>query len=167
MKKDSSRRRRLSTAALAFLLAGGGIAWVAEHVTVGVPQLHIQSSKGGFGVPVAVVSKNSRLDVIGREGDWLKVRTSDGKEGYIRQTALTARSLQPAANAALISAASSGATPTAASKGALEAETRNYASAKGLSTQGVETMMATHLSITPEEFEQFQREGAVGSFKPF
>jgi hypothetical protein len=142
----------MCTASLALVVAGGAIAWVAEQVVVGVNELRILSTKGGFGGSVGTVAKNTRLDVMGREGDWLKVRAPDGKEGYIRQTALAARSLQPASNAALVNATSSGATATAASKGALEAETRNYASAKGLNTQGVETMIATHLAITPEEY---------------
>jgi hypothetical protein len=162
----SRRRRRLCTACLVFLV-GGTIAWIAEQVIVGVPELRILSSKGGFGGSVTTVKKNAKLDVIAREGDWLKVRTPDGREGYIRRVALTARSLQPAANAALVNATSSGADATAASKGALEREAISYASSKGLSTQGVETMIATHLAITAEEFQQFEREGAVGSFKPF
>jgi hypothetical protein len=99
--------------------------------------------------------------VIGRQGDWLKVRTAGGQEGFIKEGALTARTLQPAVTFNVAGdASSSGVDPTAATKG-LEQDAWDWGNAKGYRTDGVERMIQTHRSITPEEFAAFAAEGGV------
>jgi hypothetical protein len=164
---DGRPRRLLGRAGLALLLtAGGGVALAAAvgQAVVGVSELQIRASKTGFGGSVAVVKQNDRLEVLADEGDWLKVRTPAGKEGYVKRAALSARSIQPAKIELAGDAGSSGAGASLATKG-LEPSAIEYARGKSLRTDGVRKMITIHESITPEEFEQFEKDGRVGSAK--
>jgi hypothetical protein len=145
------------------VLAGGGVALAAaEKVVVHVPELAIRPNTTAFGMPVETVKDSATLEVLSHEnGGWLKVRTSSGKEGYVKEAALTARSLAPAKSFAAGDAASSGTGAALATKG-LEQDTVKYASTNRYNTTGVVKMIATHESITPEEFIRFEQEGRVG-----
>jgi len=163
---DKGRRtRRLVRASLVLLLAGGGVAVAAEQIVVRVSAVQVRASKSGFGGIVGTLKQNDKVEVIAREGDWLKVRTPSGGEGYVKEGALSARSLAPAPAAfATGDARSSGAAASLATKG-LEQGALDYAASRNFRTDGVETMITTHRSITPEEFERFEQEGKVGSAK--
>lgn len=158
-----ARARRLRRLWLPLVLAGGGVALAAaEKVVVHVPELAIRPNTTAFGMPVETVKDNSTLEVLNREkGGWLKVRTDTGKEGYVKETALTARSLAPAKSFAAGDAASSGTGAALATKG-LEPEAVNYAATNRYNTTGVVKMIATHQSITAEEFIRFEQDGGVG-----
>jgi Bacterial SH3 domain len=154
-------RRRVLPACLALLLAAGCVAWALQQVTVKVPKLQIRKSVTNFGGIAAVAKQNETLEVLGRQGDWLKVRTAGGQEGFIKEAALTARTLAPSATFNVPGDAStSGADATAATKG-IEPAALDFGRAKGYSTDGVERMIQTHRSITPEEFAAFVAEGGI------
>lgn len=157
--RGGSRRRAVSVCVA--LLVAGCIAWAVQQVVVKVPKLQIRNSVTGFGGIAAVASENETLAVIGRQGDWLKVRAAGGQEGFIKEGALTVRTLQPAVTFNIAGdASSSGVDPTAATKG-LEPDAVVFANAKSYRTDGVERMIQTHRSITPEEFAAFVAEGGI------
>ena len=154
-------RRRILPVCVALFAAAGGIAWAVQQVVVKVPELQIRKSVTGFGGTVAVVKQNESLAVLERQGDWLKVRTAGGQEGFVKEGALTARSLAPSTTfKAAGDARISGVGSTAAAKG-IEQGAFEFGSAKGYRTDGLERMIQTHESITPEEFAQFAAEGGI------
>jgi hypothetical protein len=137
------------------------IAWAVQQVIVKVPKLQIRNSVTGFGGIAAVANENETLQVIGRQGEWLRVRTAGGQEGFVKEGALIARTLQPAATFNVAGdSRTSGVDPTAATKG-LEQDAWTWGQAKVYRTDGVERMIQTHQSITPEEFAEFVAEGGV------
>jgi hypothetical protein len=155
------RRRRILPVCIALLAAAGGIAWAVQQVAVKVPELQIRKSVTGFGGTIAVVKQNETLSVLERQGDWLKVRTAGGQEGFVKEGALTARTLSPSTTFNVAGDARiSGADNTAAGKG-LEPGAVAFGKAKSYRTDGLERMIQTHKSITPEEFEAFVREGGL------
>jgi hypothetical protein len=130
-------------------------------VVVKVSEVQIRRSTTSFGGTVAVARQNESLAVIGRQGDWLKVRTAGGQEGFVKEAALSARSLAPSTTFNVAGdARASAVDPTAATKG-LEPAALDFARAKSYRTDGVERMIQTHRSITPEEFEAWLAEGGV------
>lgn len=156
-------RSRFVPVCLAVLAAAGGIAWTVQRIVVKVPELQIRRSVTGFGGSVAVAREGEALDVVAREGDWLRVRTGRGEVGFIKEAAVTKRSLKPATTFNLPGDTRAGIiNPAAATKG-LEEEALDFASSRNYRTDGVERMMQTHKTITPEEFEQFLAEGGLGS----
>jgi len=73
--------RRLA-ATLFFLLAGAATAQSATYVTTAEVQL--RSGPGTNYPAVATIPKDVKVEVVGREGHWLKVESKHGnKPGYI------------------------------------------------------------------------------------
>jgi hypothetical protein len=155
------RRRRVLPACLALFAAAAGLAWAAQQIVVKVSELQIQGSVTGFARPVALVKKGQTLQVISRQGDWLRVRTPGGQEGFVKEAAVTERSLAPSTTFNLPGdARSSGPEASAATKG-LEPQAVEFANVKGYRTDRVEGMIQTYQLITPEEFERFLAEGGL------
>jgi hypothetical protein len=146
---------------LALLAAVGGLAWALQQVVVKVSEVQIRRSTTSFGGTAAVAQKNETLEVIARQGDWLKVRTAGGQEGFVKEAALTGRTLSPSTTFNVAGDARAGAVdPTAATKG-MEPAALDFARAKSYRTDGVERMIQTHKSVTPEEFEAWLAEGGL------
>lgn len=155
------RRRRALPVCFALLAAAGGLAWAVQQVVVKVSQVQIRRSTTSFGGTVAVANANETLAVIGRQGDWLRVRTAGGQEGFVKQAALTARSLSPSTTFNVAGDARAGAVDSTAATKGLEPAALDFARAKNYSTDGVERMIQTHKSISPEEFEAWLAEGGI------
>src|SRR5262245_42110749 len=86
------RSWRGALVASAVLVGGAGaLAFAAEQVAVEVKVLVIRSGKGSMYPPVAEAKQNEKLDVVQRDADaWLRV-AHNGKEGYVKETALKPR----------------------------------------------------------------------------
>src|SRR5687768_3633554 len=160
--------RRLATAAFALAIAGGTAVALAEEVWVKRPELDVRHAPSAAGNVVATVKKGQRLEVIGREGAWVKVKVGD-VEGYVSQNSLSEKKVGGGGGINLSAVAggpdTSGATASAGAKG-LDDMAEKYAAAKGMDPKRVDEMIARTKSITADELAAFTREGQVGPDKP-
>lgn len=146
--------------------AGVGAA-LAEQVIVEVQTLIIRSGKGSMYPPVAEAKKQDRLVIIERQPQkWLKVRFND-QEGFVRETALVARSTGGLSDAVKGASALSGNTDIGASAAArgVGQDTAVYAYSKGMSTAALETMIANRNRVAGDPWIRFTNEGKVGPAK--
>ena len=152
---------------MALLLGGIGAA-MAEEVTVQVQTLVVRSGKGSMYPPVGQAKKDQKLAVTERQGDWLKVKI-DGKDGFVKETALRpagATGLSAAMEgAANLTGGTSDVGASAAARG-LTDDAEGYASAKGMSTAGVEQMIKNRDRVAGQRWIEFTKEGRVGPSKP-
>ena len=161
--------RRSSARVLLFVAVLTGIgAAVAEEVVVEVQSLVIRSGKGSMYPPVAEAKVQDRLIVIERQPDkWLRVRFAD-QEGFVRETALVARGSgglsEAIKGASALSGNSADIGATAAARGVGE-DTAVYAYSKGMSTAGLQTMIANRNRVAGERWISFTQEGNVGPAK--
>jgi hypothetical protein len=163
---DQSRRRGSRILVIsAGIVLGAGLAVAAKEVLVDRPTLAIRSERSGMDPPVTTVTQGTKLEVLSEQGGFLQVRAPDGKVGWVKATALSARNLS-AGNAELVrNADSSGLNTTLAARGNLEEAAQAYARSSGQSTAGVQKMLATRKNLQdhPERLHEFQQTGKVGA----
>ena len=158
-----------STRALLFLIGVMGLgAALTEEVVVEVQTLVIRSGKGSMYPPVAEAKSQDKLLIIERQPEkWLKV-SFDDQEGFVRETALIARSTGSLSGAVKGTNALTGGTSdigaSAAARGVGE-DTAIYAYSKGMGTSGLETMIRNRNRVAGEPWVRFTEEGNVGPAK--
>jgi len=158
--------RRFARAAFALTIAGTATWVVAEEVWVKRPELDVRGAPSVAGNVVATVKKGQQLQVIGREGAWVKVKVGE-TEGYVSQNSLSDKKVSGGGGLSTFAGGpdTSGATASAGVKG-LDPMAEKYAAAKGLDPKRVDAMIARTEAISPDELAAFMREGKVGSDKP-
>lgn len=160
---------RRSMRAIVLLIAALGLgAALAEEVVVEVQTLVIRSGKGSMYPPVAEARNQDKLLILERQPDkWLMVRF-DEQEGFVRETALVARksgSLSSALKGTkVLTGDTSDIGASAAARGVGE-DTAVYAYSKGMSTAGLELMIASRNRVAGEPWVRFTEEGKVGPSK--
>ncbi|HEY7118716.1 MAG TPA: SH3 domain-containing protein [Tepidisphaeraceae bacterium] len=148
----TGRKKTLRTIAAA-VLAGAVItgAAFAEDVVVKLPHVGLLAQKSGKGPRVAELKDGDKLQVVGKEGTWLRVKAGD-KEGYVQANSVgTGQGGGSSFNQMI--AGTSEASSAAAGKGLGEA--LKYAQTKGMSTAGLDRMIALSKSLTPADWEKF------------
>jgi hypothetical protein len=130
------------------------------------PELDLRASPSVAGNVVATAKQGQQLQVIAREGTWVKVKVGQ-VEGYVSQNSLSDKKVSGGGGLAAFAGGpdTSGATASAGVKG-LDDMAEKYAAAKGLDPKRVDAMIARTEAITPEELAAFMREGKVGADKP-
>lgn len=168
-RRPAARRARLVRYAwVAVVLAGGGgVAWAAEEVVVKAKTAEVMSTKSGLSSSVATLNQNDKVTVVGREANgWMRVRASNGKEGFIKEAALTSTALT-AGGRPLGSAESTGGSAGNAARG-LEPGAEQYVRDKQISPQTRSDVqrqidLRKAMEEQPAGFVKFQRDGNVGS----
>lgn len=156
-----ARWRRLTLGSLVLVGTLVTAAYAAEMVLVQRDEVKIRDRQGGSSAKVvATVPAGTQLEVLQRDGKWLKVKTSAG-EGWVLENALTPRSTTTTNQMEQIvsGAGTADAEAGAASKG-LDAE--EYAQAHGYDMHGLDLMEAMRSQISAEQLAAFQKEGGVG-----
>jgi hypothetical protein len=151
---------------IAAAVLGVSTAAVAEDATIKYDDSKIFSGKAAKYDTVATLKKGNKVQVLAREGPWVKVQAS-GKQGWIGANSLVDPKgkglLEGVGELAQHAEGSSSATGANAGKGAGEAE--QWANSQNMSRAGLERMVALSKSIAPGEFAKFVNEGNVGPGK--
>jgi hypothetical protein len=126
----------------------------AEDVTVKLPAANILSEKTARSTKVATLKTGDKLQVLAREGSWLKVRFND-KQGYIHENSVGGGSSGKSLSSELgaMSGASKG-SDALASRGVGEGATA-WAKTHNMSTAGLDRMIAIRNSITDADQRKF------------
>lgn len=78
------------TSSVLLATAVSGVAQAAEVVVVNVDVLNLRSGPGTSYAAAGQVLRGMRLEVLQRQGDWIKVRTPAGKEAWVAGWLVTA-----------------------------------------------------------------------------
>jgi SH3 domain-containing protein len=140
---------------------------LAEDLFVKQNSVVIRAGKGSAYEEVTTAKKGDKLELISREGSWLKVK-SGGREGYVFQAAVT--DAKPAGDLGadlgkMFSGASGGNTASSGEAGKGLGESLDYARSKGMSPAGLDRMIALRKTVTGKDWEAFTAEGKVGPAK--
>jgi hypothetical protein len=162
-RSKPGRLKRAGLWAVAAAALVGGAA-IAEQVVVKSKSVAIQPTPSGMGSAVETVATNTPLEVLEHKGTWLKVRTLSGKEGYVKEGALASQSFTTGTGTLRGDAASTGLNASLAGKG-LEPEAKDFAKGRKADPAILEREFQRRDQITPEEFDQFLKQGQVGPYK--
>jgi hypothetical protein len=149
--------RRLRKALLVAVIGGLAAVAVAENVVM-KNDVAVLSDKNPFASTVETVVPNSTLQILSRDGGWVRVRTASGKEGFISSDDLPANT-----NLSKVTGSgnATGADASLASRG-LESDTENYARQKNLNPRDAQLMVDWGKLITRDDVVKFAQEGHVG-----
>ena len=155
MKRKQQRTGWLVAAVVA---VGTSVAAAAEDVTIKQPAASVLSGKTARSAKVAQLTAGDRVQVLGREGSWLRVRVG-GKEGYVHENSIGSGGggglSQTIAKASGASALSSG----EAGRGVGDSAAA-WAGAKSMNTAGLTRMVAVRNALNDSDWQKFQADGA-------
>jgi hypothetical protein len=143
---------------------------LAETVYVQAKAAQLRAGKTSLEAVVGNVKFGDALEVVGRDGSWVEVKTSAGARGWIFANKTTP-SKPSGSNDTLAKLGQSmrggDASATTASAGArgLDKASEGYANRTGVSArdrQAVDRMTA--YQIPDQEVEEFMREGGLGEY---
>lgn len=159
--KTSKRARWLIASSL---LCAAGVA-LAEDVYVKMPVANILAGKGAGTDHIAQVKKGEKLQVVGHEGSWVKVKVGD-KVGYVHENSVSASATSGDNGLGkLLAGASGSSSASSAEAGRGVGESLKYASSRGMSPAGLNRMIALRKTVTGSDWTQFTIEGHVGPEK--
>lgn len=159
----SVRLRAMRTALISACVLGAATAVVVaeQKIVQRRTGAEVQDMKGSVGEIIEVVPQNTTLEVLGREGAWVHVRTPSGKTGYISNALLEANSGAPDLSGVAGASNATGTGATAAGRG-LDPDVRNYVAAKHLDPAALLRMQATRDACRGKTLRNFEKNGNVG-----
>lgn len=147
-----------------------GTEVLAETVYVQAKTAQLRAGKTSLDAVVGNVKFGDALEVVGRDGSWMEVKTSTGARGWIFSNK-TSPSKPSGTNDTLAklgqSMRSGDASSTTASAGArgLDKASEGYANRTGISARDREAVdRMTAYQIPDQEVEEFMREGGLGEY---
>lgn len=156
-------RRLLPIIAGLGLGASLGMAAAVAVVYVAADRLDIVEKKRAVAKVVTTVDRNTALNVVAKEGAWYKVEVG-GKQGYVFERAVSnAPGSKRGQGVALsqVKAEQIGELENAAASRGAQPAAKQYASAKGLSLEGLEQLFEDRESVSPAEYDRFLAEGGL------
>ena len=151
------------------LFVWGTEAW-AETVYVQAKTAQLRAGKTSLDAVVGNVKFGDALEVVGRDGSWVEVKTSAGARGWIFSHK-TSTSKPSGGNDTLARLGQSmrggDASATTASAGArgLDKASEGYADRAGVSARDREVVdRMTAYQIPDQDVEEFMREGGLGEY---
>jgi uncharacterized protein YgiM (DUF1202 family) len=138
-------------------------AAAAAVLYVNADRLDVVDKKRAVAKTVVTVDRNTPLNVIAKEGRWYKIEVG-GKEGYVAETVVSTSPGSAKGKGVTLAAVKGGSIPeleSAAAVKGLGEGTRQYASAGGLKTTGLEELIRRRDAVTPAEFDQFLTGGGL------
>jgi uncharacterized protein YgiM (DUF1202 family) len=155
---------------LAIGLVCSATAAFAETMYVQAKTAQLRAGKTSLDAVVASVKFGDSLEVVGRDGAWVEVKTSVGARGWIYNNKLS--STKPSGSSDALaklgqSMRGGDASATTASAGArgLDKASEGYANRTGISPKDREAVdRMTSYQIPDQEVEDFLREGGLGEY---
>lgn len=139
-------------------------AALAEDVFVKQATVIVRDGKGSAYDEVGKVKKGDKLQVVGREGPWIKVNLGS-REGWVYETAVADSKPGGDLGAGLgkmLGGNSQASSQSDAAAGKGFGEALKWADSKHMSRAGLQRMYAIRKSVTGKEWEAFAKEGNVG-----
>jgi hypothetical protein len=159
-------RKQRSMLLIASAVLGISASALAETVYVKLRSGTIRSGTDATLEPVADVKQGDKLDVIGREGSWIKVSVG-GKQGYIQQNAISDKPV--GGKGGSLGQGSANVTASAAGAGlagrGLGDDAAKWSQGKNLNVAGLERMLAQNEVIRHQSGNvvgEFVKSGNVG-----
>jgi len=164
--RDNQRARWV----IALAVLGISTAAIAEDVMVKYQSAIVHTGKSAHNQTVATLKKGEKMQVLAKDGDWLKVKTGD-KLGYIQANYVIAAGSNNSgggfaglSNLVAGSSGSAEATGGAAVKGVDDSV--KWAQSNGKSTAGLDRMIAVSATLLQDgDWDKFTRQGNVGPSK--
>jgi hypothetical protein len=143
-------------ALIAAALLGVSTAALAEDVTVKLPTATVLSAKTARSAKVAQLSEGQKLQLLGREGSWLKVKVGD-KEGYVHENAVSASGGGEGLGGLgkMLGSASGASAGSSAEAGRGIGESEKWAQSKNMSAAGLQRMIAIRNSVSDADWQTF------------
>jgi hypothetical protein len=142
-------------------LSAAGVA-VAETIWVSAGQVDVRDGKTALNERVDTVKKGDQLEVLAREGRFVKVKTPSGKEGYVFVNATSNQRVGGEAFAALRGPVDAGEAQSGGAIKGLNPEANAYAAEKGIDRKGFDDLIDMRKNLKPAELQAFMDEGKVG-----
>jgi hypothetical protein len=166
MMRDNQRARWV----IALAVLGISTAAIAEDVMVKYQSAIIHTGKSGHNQTVATLKRGEKMQVLAKEGDWLKVKAGD-KQGYVQANYVIAAGsnnngggFAGLTNLVAGSPGSAEATGSAAAKGVDDSV--KWAQSNSKSTAGLDRMLALRETLIKDgDWEKFTSQGNVGPAK--
>ena len=159
------RKKRNRWLIASSLLCMAGVA-AAQDVYVKLPVANILAGKGAGTDRVAQVKKGEKLQVIGKEGSWLKVKAGDN-EGYVHENSVSssAGGGDTSGLSKILGGASGSSAASSGEAGKGLGEALAYARSKGMSPAGLDRMLELRKTVRGSDWTKFTAEGNVGPEK--
>ena len=156
------RKIKKTVSISALLLAGWAIiaAGAAHQRTVQVREAQLRTTPSFLGKLTGTCAYGTKVTTVATQGDWEKVHTTDGKEGWLHTSALTAKRVNLQVGTPTATAAASGDELALAGKGFnsdVEAEFKRRNSE--IDFGWVDRM--EKISISSEQMQTFLKDGGV------
>jgi hypothetical protein len=158
-KQSKPVRRAIVVTGAAWALSCG-IAW-AEQLVVQTRGAEVVEAMSTESDRVEVVGPNQSLEILGRSGKWLNVRTPSGKTGYVLEAAVQKRTGGKGLSALTGGPSAAETSGSLAGRG-LTPEAAAYAASHGYNTEGPGRMRDMSLKYKPD-LKAFKQEGKVGA----
>jgi uncharacterized protein YgiM (DUF1202 family) len=149
-----------------FILSGVAIA---ETLYVIAKSAHVRAGATSLDAVIETVRYGDAVETIGRENDWVRVKTKNGAQGLIHTAKLS--SSPPASDPSLYGSLSKVVRPTASqatvSAGArgLDKVAQGYAESNGISTESRTAIdKMTSYRVDDNQLEAFLKEGGLGDY---
>lgn len=135
-------------------------ASAGEMMSVQVKNGQVRASPTFLGKIVATLAYGDRVETVGEQGEWMKVKTSKGQTGWIHSSALTEKKIVLASGSKDVQTAASGEELALAGKGFnSDVEAEFKAKNKDVDFTWVDRM--EKIVILPTEMETFLKAGEV------
>jgi uncharacterized protein YgiM (DUF1202 family) len=152
-------KRMTGLVAVVLLMALAALA--AQQLSVQVRETRLRDKPSYLGAAASAVTYGDRVEVLEERGPWRRVRTGDGRTGWLHESALTERKLALSSGDRDAQAAADQSELALAGKGfGPEVEDAYRKKHAGVDFAWVDTMATWR--VTPEQSAAFLAAGRVG-----
>ena len=162
MKNRRSRDRVLLAVSAGMVTLAAGVV-MAEDLFIQQDRVDLTEEPNPYSAIVQTVPRDTKVQALNREDNWVKVQTPQAIQGYVTEDALSKTEIAVAGN----SNAPLHLDETLASKGNLAGEALTYSKDRNYNAEPLKKILKleTGSSELGKRFDQFCKEGHVGKYK--